>query len=165
MNEGFKIFFLCEDWPSLNRANSLKEKLTENCRHQVVIEASFCEYSRLDHPCLRQKATLDALEADMIIVTARGTEAMPLFVQNWMTEIGAESSQKIVCAEFLNAGCRNQAAAFHQFMNKWATEKSALLISNLFPNESMDLTDLYIPQSRTGSMFKFQSFRPTTPNG
>ena len=47
----FKIFFLCEDALSLNRAIALKEKLVKNCLDQeVVIEAHFCEYARLCHP-------------------------------------------------------------------------------------------------------------------
>ena len=42
-NRVFKIFFLCEDGPSLDLAVALKEKLVVNCRDQADIEADFCE--------------------------------------------------------------------------------------------------------------------------
>jgi len=85
----FQNFFLCEDWPSLECALSLKEKLRENCRHQAVIGADFCEYARLRHPRLRENASRKAIASDMIIVSAHGTAAFPGFVQNWMNELDA----------------------------------------------------------------------------
>ena len=133
-NNVFKIFFLCEDGQSLDRALQLKEKLLDNCRDQADIEADFCEYARLCHPRLRENATAHAATADMIIVSARGTEALPAFVQTWMNEMSARCSEKIVCAEFLHTDSSDRASGFHRFMDNWAAQRGALLFSNLFPN-------------------------------
>jgi hypothetical protein len=137
----FKIFFLCEDAQSLDRAIALKEKLAKNCCNQVLIEADFCEYARLCHPRLRENATAHAIDADMIIVSARGTDAVPMFVQNWMSEIGALCSEKIVCAEFLHAASIDKATVFHRFMDKWASQSNTFLFSNLFPDSRLEETE------------------------
>jgi len=130
----FRIFFLCEDWQSLERANTLKEKLKENCRHQAVIEADFCEYARLCHPRLRESATQKAMGADMLIVSAVGTDAFPGFVQDWMNELDALCTEKIVCAEFLGAKSSEDAQIFHRFLDKWTSQRGGFLFSNLFPD-------------------------------
>ena len=138
----FNIFFLCEDGLSLDRAVTLKERLAANCQDQeVVVEADFCEYARLCHPRLRESATEHAIAADMIIVSARGTQAIPAFVQNWMNEIGALCNEKIVCAEFLDAETTEKATVFHRFMDKWASQQGAFLFSNLFPASPMEMPE------------------------
>jgi hypothetical protein len=134
----YKIFFLCEDASSLERAIALKEKLAKNCGDQVLVEADFCEYARLCHPRLRENATSQAIDSDMIIVSARGTDAVPMFVQNWMSEIGALCSEKIVCAEFLHTASTEKATVFHRFMDKWASQSNTFLFSNLFPASRQD---------------------------
>ena len=83
----YKLFFLCEDWQSMNRALALKEKLAQNCRERVIIDANFCEYVRLSHPLLRETATTQVMAADMIVVSAKGTETLPSYVQEWMHEV------------------------------------------------------------------------------
>ena len=130
----FKIFFLCEDESSVNRAISLKETLAANCRDKVTVEADILEYARLCHPRLRKEATQQAAAAEMIIVTARGTDAMPEFVQNWMNELGNMCPEKIVAAEFVLARCPERAGIFHRFIDKWASQNNAFLFSNLFPD-------------------------------
>jgi hypothetical protein len=129
----FKIFFLCEDSLSLNRAMALKETLVENCRDQADIEAHFCEYARLCHPRLRENATVHAAAADMIVISAQGSDGLPAFVQMWMNELGSRCSDKTVCAEYLHTDSSDRASSFHRYMNKWATQKGILLFSNLFP--------------------------------
>lgn len=130
----FKIFFLCEDGLSLERAESLRERLATNCDGQVLIESDFCEYARLCHPRLRENATVQAVDSDMIIISARGTSAVPAFVQAWMNELGALCTEKIVCAEFLTAPSPDKATIFHRFVDKWASQRGAFLFSNLFPH-------------------------------
>ena len=130
----FKLFFLCEDGEAMNRALALKEKLAKNCRDQVIIDADFYEYVRLSHPHLRENALAHVAGADMIIITAKGTEALPGFIQEWMNEIGNLRPGNIVCAEFLGATSPEKAATFHGFMDKWAERFGSFLFSNLFPN-------------------------------
>ncbi len=140
-NDVFKIFFLCEDDHSLQRARALKEKLAGNCGDEVGIEAEFYEYARLCHPRLRENAGADAMAADMIIVSARGTEALPAFVQTWMNEMGAQCPEKIVCAEFLQTESSERAGVFHRFMDHWAAKRGTLLFSNLFPTSQFGMLD------------------------
>ena len=140
-HDAFKIFFLCEDGHALQRACTLKEKLAGNCGEEVKIEAEFYEYARLCHPRLRENAAAEAVAADMIIVSARGTEALPAFVQTWMNEISARGSGEIVCAEFLHTESSDRAGVFHRFMDHWAAKRGALLFSNLFPNSQFGLLD------------------------
>jgi hypothetical protein len=130
----FKIFFLCEDSLSLDRATALKETLAENCQDQVEIEAHFCEYARLCHPRLRDNATAHVADADMIVLSARGSDGLPAFVQTWMNELGHRCPDKTVCAEFLHTDSSDRAGGFHRFMNTWAAQKGILLFSNLFPS-------------------------------
>ena len=130
----FKIVFLCEDQASLGRAENLKSTLAKNCASAVHIESHFCEYARLCHPQLRQTALTHAVEADMLVISAKGMEPIPGFVQNWMEEVGALRPEKIICAEFLEiAGPPNQLI-FHRFIEKWAKQNSEMLFSNLFPD-------------------------------
>ena len=133
-NNAFKIFFLCEDRPSLGRALALKERLAENCRHQADIEAEFCQYARLCHPRLKKNATAHAISADMIVLSAQGTDGLPAFVQTWMNEISTLCSDKIACAEFLHTDSSNRASGLHRFMENWAAQSGAQLFSNLFPS-------------------------------
>jgi hypothetical protein len=129
----FKIFFLCEDSSAVNRAILLKEKLAANCRNKVIIEADFVEYARLCHPRIRENATLQATAAEMIIVTARGIDAVPEFVQNWMNQLVGLCPEKIVAAEFLQENSPEKTGVFHRFVEKWASQNGAFLFSNLFP--------------------------------
>jgi hypothetical protein len=131
--DSFKVFFLCEDSLSPNHAIALKDKLVLNCRTKVDIDAHFFEYARLCHPRLRANATQQALASEMIIVTARGTEAVPEFVQNWMNQLGGLCLEKIVCAEFLLAPPIEQATTFHRFIDRWASQSGGFLFSNLYP--------------------------------
>jgi hypothetical protein len=133
MNSAFRIFFLCEDWSSVNRANELKSRLAENCRDHVVIEADFCEYARLCHPRLRETAMTKAINSDMIIISAHGTEAMPGFVRDWLNKTGESGEEKTAYAEFLHADSPDKATTFHSFMDNWVSKRGAQLFSNLFP--------------------------------
>jgi len=134
MNSAFKIFFLCEDWLSVNRANDLKIRLAQNCQNQVIIEADFCEYARLSHPRLRELALTKAINSDMIVISANGTEAIPEFVQDWMNETDKSSQEKKAYAEFLHEESHDKATTFHRFMDNWASQRGTVLFSNLFPN-------------------------------
>jgi hypothetical protein len=137
----FKIFFLCEDISAVNRALALKEKLDRNCQPYVLIKADFCDYARLCHPRLKQAASSRATEADMMIISAKGTELMPAFVQKWMDEASALRLEKIPCAEFLESDAPETATIFHQFMEKWASQNGSFLLSNLFPRQSANLAE------------------------
>jgi hypothetical protein len=130
----FKLFFLCEDWQSMNRALALKEKLVQNCREQAIIDADFCEYVRLNHPVLRESAIAHVMASDMIIVSARGTEAVPAYVHEWLNEVVALRPGDMVFAEFLGATSREKAAGFHGIMDQWASRCGSCLFSNLFPH-------------------------------
>jgi hypothetical protein len=140
--DSIKVFFLCEDSLSLNCAMALKDKLAVNCQSQVVIDAHFYEYARLCHPRLRANATQQALASEMIIVTARGTEALPEFVQNWMNQLGELCMDKIVCAEFLLAPPSEQAMTFHRFIDRWASQSGGFLFSNLFPDSRSPIPEI-----------------------
>jgi hypothetical protein len=130
----FKIIFLCEDHVSLGRAENLRSTLIRNCAAAVHIESHFCEYARLCHPQLRQTALGHAVEADMLIISAKGTYSVPEFVQKWMDEVGALRPEKIICAEFLAIGGTPNELVFHRVIEKWAAQNSEMLFSNLFPD-------------------------------
>jgi hypothetical protein len=132
----------------MGRAENLKNTLAKNCAAAVHIESHFCEYARLCHPQLRQAALTHAVEADLLVISAKGMDPIPGFVQHWMDEVGALRPEKIICAEYLEiAGPPNQLV-FHRFIEKWAAQNSELLFSNLFPDgktpafkrSSVDLT-------------------------
>ena len=130
----FKIVFLCEDLASLARAENLRNTLTRNCAAAVHIESHFCEYPRLCHPQLRQTTLTHAIEADMLIISAKGTNSIPEFVQDWLDEVGALRPEKIICAEFLEIAGPPDELVFHRFIEKWAAQNSEMLFSNLFPH-------------------------------
>lgn len=133
MKPQFKIIFLCEDQVSLGRAENLRNTITRNCAAAVHIASHFCEYARLCHPQLRQTALTHALEADMLIISAKGTNWIPRFVQDWMDEVGALRPEKIICAEYLEMAGSPKELVFHRFVEKWASQNSEILFSNLFP--------------------------------
>jgi hypothetical protein len=118
----------------MNRAMSLKEKLVQNCREHIIIDADFCEYVRLSHPVLRENAIGHVMASDMIIVAAKGTEAMPAHVNEWLNEIVALRHGDLVFAEFLGVASREEATGFHGFMDQWASRCGSFLFSNLFPH-------------------------------
>lgn len=117
----------------MNRAMALKEKLVQNCHGRVLIDADFCEYVRLSHPVLRENALAHVMAADMVIVSTRGTEALPAHVQEWLNEVASLRRGEIVCAEFLGEASRTKTAAFHEVMARWASQCGCRLLSNLFP--------------------------------
>jgi hypothetical protein len=118
----------------MRRAENLRSTLTRNCAAVVHIDAQFCEYARLCHPQLRQTALTHAVEADMLIISAKGTNWIPRFVQDWMDEVGALRPEKIICAEFLEMAGSPKERVFHRFIEKWASQNSEMLFSNLFPD-------------------------------
>jgi hypothetical protein len=82
---------------------SLQETLAANCHGKAMIKAEFFEFARLCHPRLRENATRQAIGSEMIVVTARRTDAVPEFVQKWMRQLGDSCLEKTVSAEFLLA--------------------------------------------------------------
>jgi hypothetical protein len=101
------------------------------------------------------------MASDMIIVSARGTEAMPAHVNEWLNEIVTLRPGEIVVAEFLGVASREEAAGFHEFMDQWASRCGTCLFSNLFPHSHTSgseaaepsgkscLPDLFSPQYST----------------
>jgi len=83
---------------------------------------------------LKKNATAHAISADMIVLSAQGTDGLPAFVQTWMNEISTLCSDKIACAEFLHTDSSNRASGLHRFMENWAAQSGAQLFSNLFPS-------------------------------
>ena len=142
MKPDFKIFFLCEDWVSMGRALELKEKLAHNCRDHVSVKGDFYSYARLCHPRLKQAALDQAREADLLIIAARGSEPMPLFVQKWMDEAASRRSEKTACGEFLDSKSSDTVENFHSFIDRWAAENSFLLFSNVYPEQPAEPANL-----------------------
>jgi hypothetical protein len=69
----------------------------------------------------------------VIIISAKGIDSIPGFVQDWMDRVGALRPEKIICAEFLEKVGSEIALTFHRFIEKWAAQNSEMLFSNLFP--------------------------------
>jgi hypothetical protein len=130
----FKIFFLCEDEPSVTRAISLKETLAANCQNKGLIEADFFEYARLGHPFIRAGATQQAMDAEMIVVMARGIGAVPEFVLHWLNQLVGLCPEKIVVTEFLLESPPENDGIFHGFVDKRGLQSDAFLVSNPSPD-------------------------------
>jgi len=130
----FKIFFLCEDEPSVDRALLLKEQLAASCQSKGLIEADFLEYARLDHYSIRESAMHQAMDAEMIVVMARGIGAVPGFVLHWLNQLVGLCPEKIVVTEFLLENPPENDGIFHGFVDKRGLQSDAFLVSNLLPD-------------------------------
>ena len=131
MNESIlKTFFLCEDADALDRALKLKDTIVSNCGHQVSIEACFCVFARLCHPRLKEIATDQIADADMLIVSSSNKFGLPFFVQNWLAHAVPQKA-KIACAVHM----RDEwgGSADDQFLQDWSKQNGATFFSNRIP--------------------------------
>jgi hypothetical protein len=122
-----KLFFLCEDRVAQESALKLKNVLATNCQQHVMIEATFCNFALLCHPMLRESLKRDASEADMIIVSAKRPDGLPIFVQNWIKEF-TPVKKPLACAHFCTSAPSDPSA--FQFMEEWSRQAGAAYFSN-----------------------------------
>ena len=131
----FKIFFLCEDESSVNRAILLKETLATNCQDKGLVEADYLEYGQLAHPSILKSATRQAMAAEMFVVMAyRGLGAVPEFVLHWLNQLVGFCPEKIVVTEFLLESSPQNDGIYHGFVDKRGLQSDAFLFSNPFPD-------------------------------
>jgi hypothetical protein len=136
MNESIlKTFFLCEDADAMERALKLKETIVSNCGDQVSIEACFCVFARLCHPRLKEIATDQIADADMLVVSSSNKFGLPFFVQNWLAQAVPQKA-KIACAVHV----RDELAGStdDQFLQNWSKQNGATFFSNHNPDNNFN---------------------------
>ena len=74
MNENvvFKIVIAYENFAAGIRAKKMLERLTSELQPDFQINSDVWKFEMLGHRRLREQATTEASEADMIVVSARG---------------------------------------------------------------------------------------------
>jgi hypothetical protein len=136
MNESvLKTFFLCEDADALERALKLKDTIASNCGDQVSIEARFCVFARLCHPRLKEIATDQIADADMLVVSSSNKFGLPFFVQNWLAQAVPQKA-KIACAVHMRD--EPAGAADDQFLQNWSKQNGATYFSNHIPETNFN---------------------------
>lgn len=81
-----KIFIACENQQACEQARCLRDQLRGSCGGRVDLSGFFWNFSLFQNEVLRKQAALEATEADMIIVSFSGRQALPLELKNWMEE-------------------------------------------------------------------------------
>jgi len=123
----------------LERALKLKDTIVNNCRTQVSIEARFCVFARLCHPRLKEIATDQIAEADMLVVSSSNKFGLPFFVQNWLAQALPQKA-KIACAVHM----RDELAGpvDDQFLQNWSKQNGATYFSNHVPEANYNQAGL-----------------------
>jgi len=80
----FRVLILYEDFAAGRRANDTCRFLTTQLGDEFELRSGMWKFEMLRHPKLAEIATGEALEADAIIVAARGVAPLPAEVTSWI---------------------------------------------------------------------------------
>jgi hypothetical protein len=78
------IFIAHENLAAARRARELRQRLAANLRHETRIEGETWNFALLANAHLRERASIEAAYADMIIISANGGSDLPAHVKAWL---------------------------------------------------------------------------------
>jgi len=76
-----------EDQRSLRRAEKLQHHLSRRCNNELEITSSAWNFALLGSSGLRKRATSEALDGDMIVISARGGCELPEHLHAWLKRL------------------------------------------------------------------------------
>jgi hypothetical protein len=83
-NPAFRILTAYEDIAAGIRAREMSKQLAAELKPELQISHNVWRFELLGHPQLREYASADAVEADLVIISAHGDEELPGHVKAWI---------------------------------------------------------------------------------
>lgn len=132
-----KVMMVYEDLRAGLRGKKFIDTLESQLQLASGVSVSWWRWDTLREPCFREQAAVEARDADVIIVSARGKTALPEEVQDWLARWLDEKQERWYAIEILldshpaTTNGDNDPAII--WLSKIAKEAHADLFAN-FPN-------------------------------
>lgn len=82
-----KVFIACEDKASFLRAQRIVRNVEDLCSEEINLVPMYWAFALLRHDTLRECAAKEAANAEMIVLSYRGTTELPPHVKCWVESL------------------------------------------------------------------------------
>ena len=82
----FNVVIAYEDFAAGRHAQETCDLLARNLHDELTLDSQMWKFDVLGHPKLREMATIDATEADLIMISTHGEGDLPREVKVWIDE-------------------------------------------------------------------------------
>ena len=83
-NLEIEVVIVYENFAAGIRAKSMLDRLSAALQPEFGINRGLWKFELLDYPQLREQAAIEALKADMIVVSTNGDSDLPEHIKNWI---------------------------------------------------------------------------------
>jgi hypothetical protein len=142
-SSGVRVLMMYDDLAAGNRVMRVVDSLLRHCGDEVALQSDMWKFATLRCTSMAKLAAQDARQADVVIVSAHGSEELPEEVQAWFRQWAhSRAPHPAVLVALLDhaAGLLPQFDPARNYLEGIAREAGMEFVSMFIEQEEMDLS-------------------------